>query len=42
MNRLDSGFRLYHRGKCSLIFEDDDENPDSGSEWIYRLSSFDC
>lgn len=25
MNRLDSGFRLYLRGKCSLVFEDDDE-----------------
>lgn len=25
MKRLDAGYRLYYRGKCSLIFEDDEE-----------------
>ena len=34
MSRLTAGYRLYQKGNCSLIFEDDDEYRDSSSEWI--------
>lgn len=37
MNRLESGYRLYIQGKCSLIFEDDEEIQPK-LRWIYRLS----